>query len=103
MLAGSFDPLTVAHEALAARALGRADLVALVFSLRTLPKDEPAPPPLLPVEARIKILQRFCAARPGHAVGVASHGLLSEQVEAGAERFPEAWEAIRAAHGRGIG
>src|SRR5439155_15160968 len=34
--------------------------------------------------------QRFCAARPGHAVGVASHGPLSEQVEAAAERFPEA-------------
>jgi nicotinic acid mononucleotide adenylyltransferase len=90
LLAGSFDPLTVGHEALARAALSRSTVVALVYSLGTLPKEGAGPPPLLPERARLRVLERFCATRRGHFVGLASHGLLSEQAEAAAERFPGA-------------
>src|SRR5207237_3714278 len=93
LLAGSFDPITVAHEALSREAAVRVRLVALVYSVRTLPKEAPGPPPLLSEVARLEVLQRFCAARPGHVLGVASHGLLAEQADAAAARFPrtELW------------
>jgi nicotinic acid mononucleotide adenylyltransferase len=90
MLAGSFDPITVGHEALAREALWRSEAVALVYSVRTLPKEGPGPPPLLHERARLHVLARFCAARPGHVIGLASHGLLAEQVDAAAELLPEA-------------
>ena len=41
--------------------------IALVYSVRTLPKDDDAVPPLLGEEQRILALERFCAAR-GYAV-----------------------------------
>ena len=90
ILSGSFDPITVGHEALAREAVARAGMVALVYSVRTLPKERSDPPSLLNEEARLEVLERFCAARPAHALGVASHGLLWEQVEAAAQRFPDA-------------
>jgi nicotinic acid mononucleotide adenylyltransferase len=90
MLAGSFDPLTIGHEALAAAAVRRTGMAVLVYSVRTLPKEGDAPPPLLSEERRLDVLERFCSARPGHAIGLASHGLLPEHVQAVAERFPDA-------------
>jgi nicotinamide-nucleotide adenylyltransferase len=90
LLAGSFDPLTVGHEALSREAARRAGAVVLAWSVRALPKEGTAPPPLLPEMDRVAVLERFCAQRPGHAVGLASHGLLAEQVAAAAERFPGA-------------
>ena len=88
LLAGSFDPLTVGHEALAREAAPRAGAIVLVYSVRTLPKEGTVAPPLLGEEERLRVLERFCARRPGHAVGLASHGFLAEQVEAATERFP---------------
>jgi nicotinamide-nucleotide adenylyltransferase len=90
LLPGSFDPITVAHAALAEQAAARADLVVLVYAVRTLPKEGDGPPPLLSPEERLRVLRRFTGARPGHAVGVASRGLLAEQVQAASERFPGA-------------
>jgi nicotinic acid mononucleotide adenylyltransferase len=90
LLPGSFDPITVAHAALADEVAARADLVVLVYAVRTLPKEGVGPPPLLSPEERLRILRRFSDARPGLTVGVASHGLLAEQVEAASDRFPRA-------------
>ncbi len=90
LVAGSFDPMTVAHAALAEAALERADLAVLVYSIRTLPKEGPASGPLFPEADRIAVLERFCAARTRAVVGLCSHGLLADQVEAVRERFPPA-------------
>ena len=96
LLAGSFDPITVAHAAMADAALGRAELVVLLYSARTLPKEPGAPPSMLEELDRLALLDRFVAGRPGLTVGVCSHGLLAEQVDAAAERFPgaELWVVL---------
>jgi nicotinic acid mononucleotide adenylyltransferase len=92
LLSGSFDPLTIAHEAIAAAAAAAttADLVVLVYSVRTVPKEPGAPPPLLDEDARVAWLRRFVEGRGDAALGLSSHGLLPEQVEAAARRFPGA-------------
>jgi nicotinamide-nucleotide adenylyltransferase len=87
LLPGSFDPLTVGHAAMARAAAEQAALVVLVYSVRTLPKEGSALPPLLGETERLIALARFCAAR-GYSVGLCSHGLLVEQVEAAEEGFP---------------
>ncbi|MGH2687876.1 MAG: hypothetical protein ACRDKW_03575, partial [Actinomycetota bacterium] len=95
LLSGSFDPPTVAHAALASGLLGAGcELVLLVWSVRTLPK-EAAPggdpiPPLLHEDARLDCLVAMAAARPGLAVALCSRGLIAEQAEAAARRFPGA-------------
>src|SRR5919204_316767 len=71
LLAGSFDPLTIGHEALAREGARRAGAVVLVYSVRSLPKEGSGPPPMLADEERVRVLQRFCHRRPGHAVGLA--------------------------------
>jgi cytidyltransferase-like protein len=88
LLPGSFDPLTLGHVALAEAALGHADLVLLVYSVRTLPKEEPGPGPLLSEEKRLAVLEAFCATRPRIEPALCSHGLLAEQVEAAGARLP---------------
>ena len=89
LLAGSFDPLTVGHAAMADVSASLADLLVLLYSVRTLPKERGPAPALLGEEGRALALERFCATR-GYSAGFCSHGLLSEQVEAADERFPEA-------------
>jgi nicotinic acid mononucleotide adenylyltransferase len=90
LLSGSFDPLTVAHAALAERAAGLAEAVVLVYAADTLPKEGAAAPPLLPVAERLDVVRRFCRGRRGHALGLSSHGLLADQAQAAGERFPGA-------------
>jgi nicotinic acid mononucleotide adenylyltransferase len=90
LLAGSFDPITVAHAATAEAALEHTELVLLIYSVRTLPKEgEPVPPMLSELE-RLAWLERFRASRERMGIGLASHGLLADHVVAAAERFPEA-------------
>jgi nicotinic acid mononucleotide adenylyltransferase len=88
LLSGSFDPMTVAHAALADGASRLVDLVLLVYSARTLPKEESAPPSLLRETDRLEALERFRQRHAKTAVAISSHGLLAEQVEAARERFP---------------
>jgi nicotinamide-nucleotide adenylyltransferase len=88
LLSGSFDPMTVAHAALVEAASRLVDLVVLVYSARTLPKEGGAPAALLSQADRLKVLERFCETRPKTAVGLCSHGLLADQVMAARERFP---------------
>jgi nicotinamide-nucleotide adenylyltransferase len=92
LVAGSFDPMTKAHEALA-EAL-RTDLTLMVWSPATLPKESPPgadpSPPLLEPEARLVAVLAWCLTRPNARVAVASHGLLAEQVEGAARSFPDA-------------
>lgn len=92
LVAGSFDPMTVAHAALA-EALGT-DLTLLVWSPATLPKEagpggDPSPPLLDPEDVLASLLA-WCDPRPWARVAVCSHGLLADQVEAAAARFPGA-------------
>ena len=94
LLSGSFDPLTLGHEALSTAAAGRADLVVLVHSVRTLPKEAGATAPLLSEDERLRVLESFCRVRPGLAPALCSHGLLAEQVAAAADRLPRAELAV---------
>jgi nicotinamide-nucleotide adenylyltransferase len=90
LLAGSFDPVTVAHVAMAEAARDRAGLVVLVMSVRTLPKDAGAAGPLLSELERAATVAEVCASQVGMTLGLCSHGLLADQVAAAAERFPDA-------------
>lgn len=90
LLSGSFDPPTVGHLALAEAVRAEADLVLLVYSARTLPKDPGTPPPHLPEEARVEAVRALAAGRPWLRAALCSHGLLAEQARAAAERFPGA-------------
>jgi nicotinic acid mononucleotide adenylyltransferase len=90
LVAGSFDPMTVAHAALA-EALGT-DLTLLVWSPATLPKEagpggDPSPPLLEPEDVLASLLA-WCDPRAWARVAVCSHGLLADQVEAAAPSFP---------------
>jgi nicotinamide-nucleotide adenylyltransferase len=92
LVPGSFDPMTVAHAALA-EALGT-DLTLLVWSPATLPKEagpggSPAPP-LLEPEVVLASLLAWCDPRAWARVAVCSHGLLADQVEAAAVTFSRA-------------
>jgi cytidyltransferase-like protein len=90
LLAGSFDPVTAGHVAMAEAARQSAELVVLTYSVRTLPKATGVEPPLLDEAERIRTVAAVCAARHGLALGLCSHGLLADQVAAAAERFPGA-------------
>src|SRR5207302_5234941 len=59
LLPGSFDPVTVAHAAMARAAEERAELVVLVYSARTLPKEGRPGPPLLREPERLAWPARF--------------------------------------------
>lgn len=98
LLSGSFDPPTVAHLELA-RGLVRmgCELVLLVWSVRTLPKERGSggrhSPPLLDTAGRLECLAALArASEEGLHLGVAlsSHGLIAEQAEAAQRRFPGA-------------
>ena len=89
LLAGSFDPITIGHAAMAEAVARRVELVVLVYSVRTLPKEGPGPAALLLEKERVAALDAFCRAR-SYAVGLSSHGLLADQVAAAGERFPGA-------------
>jgi nicotinamide-nucleotide adenylyltransferase len=88
LLSGSFDPMTVAHAALAEAGSTRVGLMLLVYSVRTLPKEGNSPPSLLEERHRLQVLERYCRRRSRMAVGLCSHGLLADQVEAARTRFP---------------
>jgi nicotinamide-nucleotide adenylyltransferase len=90
LVPGSFDPLTVAHGALA-DALGT-QLTLFVYSAVTLPK-EPGPggeaaAPLLAPEDRVSSLLAHCATSADLGVALCSHGLYADQAVAVAEAFP---------------
>jgi nicotinic acid mononucleotide adenylyltransferase len=90
LLSGSFDPITIGHAALADAAADRADLVLLVYSVRTLPKEGQVPSPLLSDMDRLRALEAFALSRERVLPALASHGLLAEQAEAARHRFPAA-------------
>jgi len=90
LLAGSFDPITVGHAAMAEAVREDTELVVLVYSVRTLPKEGEPGAPLLSEPERLAWLERFRQGRARVAIGVSSHGLLADQVLAATERFPGA-------------
>jgi nicotinamide-nucleotide adenylyltransferase len=91
LLSGSFDPMTVAHAALAEALRAHApDLVLLVYSPRTMPKGAGAEPPLLTPQRRVASVAAWCARRAGFEAAICSHGLYADQVDAAAASFPGA-------------
>jgi nicotinamide-nucleotide adenylyltransferase len=91
LVAGSFDPMTVAHAALADALLAdSADVVMLTYSPRTMPKEGAAAgePPLLPPDRRVASMVAFAEPRARVAVALSSHGLYADQVEAASGAFP---------------
>jgi nicotinamide-nucleotide adenylyltransferase len=91
LVPGSFDPMTVAHAALADALLADgADVVVLTYSPRTMPKEGPAAsePPLLAPERRVASMVAFAGPRPQVAVALTSHGLYADQAEAASGAFP---------------
>jgi nicotinic acid mononucleotide adenylyltransferase len=94
LVSGSFDPMTLAHVALA-DALGvAAELVLFLYSPGTLPK-EPGPggdpvPSLLDPRDRVASLLAYCRSRPSRGVALCSHGLYVDQAEAARKVFPGA-------------
>jgi nicotinic acid mononucleotide adenylyltransferase len=91
LVPGSFDPITVAHAALAEAASAWADAIVLLYSVRTLAKEGEAPePPLLAESDRIQSLEAFSRSGPKTVAGLSSHGLLVDQVRAAVDRFPSA-------------
>lgn len=92
MVPGSFDPMTVAHAALAG-SVG-AELALLVWSSATLPKERgpggALVVPLLEPEDRLASMLAWCGPRPWARVAICSHGLLADQAEAAAAAFPGA-------------
>ena len=94
LVSGSFDPMTLAHTALADALGSAADLVLFLYSPATLPK-EPGPggdpePPLLDPRDRVASLLAYCRSKPGRGVALCSHGLFADQAEAVARAFPGA-------------
>ena len=92
LLPASFDPMTVAHAALAEAATYTNDLVVLVYSTATLTKEGPSrtEPPLLNDDARLASVRAWCGTHPGTAPALCSHGLLVDQARAARDRFPDA-------------
>lgn len=94
LVSGSFDPMTVAHAALAESLRDRADLVLFLYSVRTLPKQEGpggrAGQPLLSARDRVASLLAYVRLRPGLGVALSSHGLYADQAEGARRAFPEA-------------
>jgi nicotinamide-nucleotide adenylyltransferase len=90
LVPGTFDPMTVAHAALA-EALGT-ELTLFVYSVATLPKEAgpggEATPPLLAPEARVASLLAYCASSPDLGVALCSHGLYADQAVAFTTAFP---------------
>lgn len=92
IMAGSFDPLTNAHLALAraARAAGGCDTVYLALSRHTVDKETR----VRPTDAERALLLRQVARRePGLGVLAFNRGLYAEQAVAARALFPDA--AIR--------
>jgi cytidyltransferase-like protein len=90
LLPGSFDPITVAHVALAEAVSAWADLVVLIYSARTMDKEEGTEPPLLTEQERIRAVEDVCGSRTRLVLGLCSHGLLVDQVEAARDQLPQA-------------
>jgi nicotinic acid mononucleotide adenylyltransferase len=92
LVSGSFDPMTLAHAALADALADTADLVLFLYSPGTLAK-EPGPggdpgAPLLDPRDRVASLLAYCRSRPGRGVALCSHGLYADQAEAAGRAFP---------------
>lgn len=91
IMAGSFDPLTNAHLALAraARAVGGCDALYLALSRHTVDKETRS----RPTDAERAILLRQVVRRePGLGVLAFNRGLYAEQAVAARALFPEAGE-----------
>jgi nicotinic acid mononucleotide adenylyltransferase len=87
VLAGSFNPLTLAHTELASRALqvGGYDAVAFAISVRTVDKEQVSGAGL---EDRLLALDLYAGRHPGHVTLVLNRGLYVDQAAALRAAFP---------------
>ena len=81
VLPGSFDPLTLAHSALARAALrhGRLDSLLFLLSVHTVDKVDRG---YAALPDRALVLQRYVARRPRCGVAVCNRGLYVEEAQA---------------------
>lgn len=88
LLAGSFNPPTLAHLALAdsARAHAALDGVVWTISRVTVDKERVTRAPL---DARLATLAALVAARPGDAVALINRGLYADQAQAMRAALPD--------------
>jgi nicotinic acid mononucleotide adenylyltransferase len=91
VLAGSFNPPTIAHVDLAerARAADRLDVVIWSISRVTVDKETVTRAPL---EDRLIVLSALCDQTPAMAVAVVNRGLYADQAEALRAALPQASE-----------
>lgn len=87
VLPGSFNPLTRAHAALAARGLATGlELVVFALARRTVDKEQVDGAAL---EDRLLVLMLYASRHPGHAVAALNRGLYVEQAEAFRRALPD--------------
>src|SRR6266849_4291037 len=87
VLAGSFDPLTAAHAALARAALrhGGLDSLLWLLSVQVIDKEDRA---CAALADRALVLARYVARRPRHGLAACNRGLYVEEAEALAPLLP---------------
>jgi nicotinic acid mononucleotide adenylyltransferase len=94
LVSGSFDPMTLAHAALADALGSAAELVLFLYSPGTLPKEQgpggDPGPPLLDPKDRVASLLAYTRSRTGRGVALCSHGLYADQAEAAHDAIPGA-------------
>lgn len=82
--------MTIAHAAIAEAAGFTDDLVVLVTSGSTLPKEGQVEDALFSPEQRARAVRAWCEIRDGFVHAICSHGLLADQVRAARVAFPHA-------------
>lgn len=78
VLAGSFNPPTLAHVALAASALAHGDVDAVLWVISRVTVDKEAVT-RAPLAARLTVLAALTEALPGDAAGLINGGLYADQ------------------------
>ena len=81
ILAGSFNPPTLAHEQLAERARASSDIAAIIWTISRVTVNKEAVTHA-PLADRLLILEALIAPRPREAVALINRGLYVEQIAA---------------------
>lgn len=86
IFSGSFNPITVAHTAMAERAVAQFQLDELLLLLAKTNVDKGVFG--LPLAARLVTLKRYAESQPGFSVGAASHGRYIDKLSALSALYP---------------
>ncbi len=86
IFSGSFNPITVAHAAMAEQAVAQFQLDELLLLLAKANVDKGVFG--LPLAARLVTLKRYAESRPGFSVGASSHGRYIDKITALSALYP---------------